>query len=225
MTGGFSLAVLFAAAPLRAQRALVSEPYRFFVGGFALRDSFGGDFDGTLVLGNSEKVFYVPKLEPHVGFGVTFGGIGKAGLWSVSLVKSAHPAIVQGRNTSASYHAVEVSGLGFLVRKFPIVPYVLLGFDVPWASVNEGAEKAGFMSDATYLGLGVHTGGGLLTMVSNRVFLMAGAQYRFLGFLYASGPGRNRDVTNLYVNRTGPRRDKFLRVQGLCLEFGIGYLL
>jgi len=222
---GVTLWACLAAAPLQAQRALTPEPYRFFIGGLTLRDSFSGDFNGTLVLGNSEKAFYVPKLYPHLGFGVRFGGLGKAGLWSVSLVRSAHRATFQGRESSASYHALEVSGLGYLVRKFPVRPYVLVGFDIPWASVSQGAEKGGLLSDATYLGVGIHAGGGLLAFVSPRIFLMGGAQYRFLGFLYASGPGRNRDVTNLYVNRTGPRRDKFLRVQGLCLEFSIGYLL
>jgi hypothetical protein len=43
--------------------------------------------------------------------------------------------------------------------------------------------------------------------------------------MYAKGPGRGRDVTNLNIDRTGPRRDIFLRVPGFRLEIGLSYIL
>jgi hypothetical protein len=43
--------------------------------------------------------------------------------------------------------------------------------------------------------------------------------------MYAKGPGRGRDVTNLNIDRSGPRRDIFLKVPGLRIEVGIGYFI
>ncbi|MBP1768104.1 MAG: hypothetical protein H6P98_2219, partial [Candidatus Aminicenantes bacterium] len=49
--------------------------------------------------------------------------------------------------------------------------------------------------------------------------------YHYFAYMYAKGPGRARDVTNLYVDRTGPKRDVFLKVPGLRFEVGINYFL
>jgi len=72
--------------------------------------------------------------------------------------------------------------------------------------------------------LAVHGGGGFLLPISPRIFLNAGALYRYTAYLYAKGPGRGRDVTNLYIDQTGPRRDIFLKAPGLRFALGIGYL-
>jgi hypothetical protein len=149
----------------------------------------------------------------------------KSGIWSISFARSVHGTTFQGQRSESTYNSFDISGMAYLLKGKLFRPYFLLGFNLPWVTVANGAEKDGVLSDATYLGAGVHTGGGLLVHVSPRIFISGGAVSKFIGLFYVNGPGRSRDVTNLYINGTGPRRDIFLRVFEYGLEFSIGFLL
>ena len=91
---------------------------------------------------------------------------------------------------------------------------------------DNAADKNGKIFDATYLGVGVNAGAGLLVPVSSRMFFSGSLIYRFIGYLYAKGPGRGIDVTDLFDDRTGPRHRLFLRapVIGAGTEPGL-YIL
>ena len=212
------------AGPVFSQNCLYT-PDRYFIRLSTQGASFRGDLDGRLVIGNDTKVFFVPKLSPRYGLGVSFGGMRKSGVWSISFARSVHGTTFQGQRSESSYNSIDVSGLAYLLQGRLVKPYFLLGFNLPWVSVRDGAEKDGVPSNATYLGAGVHTGGGLLVHVSPRVFISGGVMSKFIGLFYVNGPGRSRDVTNLYINRTGPRREIFLRVFEYGLEFSVGFLL
>ena len=188
-----------------------------------LRNTLEGDLDGTLALGTTEKVFYVPKLDPGLGLSIGYGRTLKTGVWMVNFTRSVHDASFRGTGSSASYNAVEFGGKGYLTTRAPFFPYLQVGFGVSSLHVNDAAERGGKIYDANYLGLSVNGGGGVLVPVGPRVFLTAAATYRFFAGMYAKGPGRARDVTNLYIDRTGPRRKIFLKIPGLRLEAGVGY--
>jgi len=195
---------------------------RFFFGITAYKDSFKGDFDGNLVLGNAAKVFFVPKLSSQHGFGLSFGRRLKSGLWSISYLRAAHETTFRGIKGESTSNIIDVNGKAYLFRKLPVLPYILLGFTVPWITVKDGAVQGYIPYDATYWGLGVNAGAGLAVPITKRLFFTAGFAYKFMGFMFITGPGKGKDVTNLYVDQYGSRREKILRMKGLNFEFGIG---
>ena len=216
-----ALADVSAFPPARWNRSYAD---RAFVTVSVLRNTLEGDLDGKLALGTTEKVFYVPKLDPGLGFSVGYGQTRKNGLWTINFTRSVHEAAFGGIGSSASYNAIEFGGKGYLWTG-AFLPYVQVGFGLPWVHVRDAAERDGKISDANYLGLSVNGGGGILVPVGSRTFITFGVTYRYFAGMYAKGPGRGRDVTNLYIDRTGPRRDIFLKVPGLRFEIGIGYLI
>ena len=198
---------------------------RFFISITAYTDSFKGDFDGNLVLGNAGKAFFIPKLNSQHGFGLSFGRTLKSGLWSISYLRAAHNTTFQGARGNSTSNILDINGKAYLFKKIPVLPYVLLGFTIPWLKVKNGAQQGNLVEDATYWGLGVNAGAGLIVPINSRFFISGGFVYRFMGFIFITGAGRGKDVTNLYVNRTGPRRDIFLRVTGLNFELSVGVSL
>lgn len=198
---------------------------RAFVAVSLLANTLAGDFDGKLVLGTTEKVFYVPKLDAGPGLSIGYGQTRKSGLWMVNFAHSVHRASFLMDRSTASYNGLEFGGKGYLWTRSAVIPYIQVGFGVSWVHVPGAAERDGRIYAANYLGLSVNGGGGLLVPMGPRTFLTCGATYRYFAGMYAKGPGRGRDVTNLYIDRTGPRRDIFLKVPGLRLEVGIGYLI
>jgi len=57
------------------------------------------------------------------------------------------------------------------------------------------------------------------------IVLSGGVNYRLMGFMYVDGLGRSRDVSNLRIEQTGALRSRFLRVEGLALEFRVGFVI
>jgi len=207
--------------PFRWNRSCAERAFVVFT---VLGDALKGDLDGQLALGNSEKVFYVPKVSRGPGFSVSYGQTRKSGFWTVGFSRTVHDASFRGVKSTAYSNAIEVSGKGYLWTRAAVLPYIQLGFELPWLHVTDAAERGGVIYDANYLGLGVQAGAGLLIPLNDRIFVTCGGSYRFLALMYAKGPGRGRDVTNLNIDRTGPRRDIFLRVPGFRLEIGLSYI-
>jgi hypothetical protein len=226
------VAILAAAIPaLGDASALPSLPWnrscadRPFITVSLARNTLEGDLDGKLALGTTEKVFYIPKLDPGFGLSVGYGKTREDGLWIVMFTRSHHSASFRGGSSSASCNAFDFGGKGYLWTRGPILPYLQVGFGMTWLHVPDSAERDGSVHNANYLGLTVNGGGGLLIPLGAKTFLTCGASYHYFAYMYAKGPGRARDVTNLYVDRTGPKRDVFLKVPGLRFEVGINYLL
>ena len=184
------------------------------------------DLDGSMVLGNAEQVFYIPRVKPSLGFGVGFGRRFRSGLWSVSYLVSGHDVAFQGREGTAVSRLLQLNSRTFLLKTSPLRIFVHFGLSFPWLTVSDNAaDKNGKIVDATYLGLGANAGAGLLVPVSSRMFFSGSFIYRFIGYLYAKGPGRGIDVTDLFDNRTGPRHRLYLRAPVLALELSLGYTL
>jgi hypothetical protein len=184
------------------------------------------DLDGNMVLGNAEQVFYIPHVKASIGFGVGFGRRFRSGLWSVSYLVSGHDVTFQGRDGTAMSRLLQINSRTFLLKTSAMQMFVHFGLNFPWLQVSDNAaDKHGKIFDATYLGVGVNAGAGLLFPISSRMFFSGSFIYRFIGYLYAKGPGRGIDVTDLFDNRTGPRHRLYLRAPVLALELSLGYAL
>ncbi len=185
-----------------------------------------GALDGKLVIGNADQVFFVPKIKPSLGFGVGFGRRFRSGLWAVSYLVSGHDASFQGRDSTAVSRQVQVNARTFLFKIPPLRLFLQLGLNFPWLRVRDNAaDREGKIHDATYAGVGANAGAGILAPISSRMFFSAGLVYRFMGYLYAYGPVKGIDVTDLFDNVTGPRHSGFLKAPVVALELSLGYEL
>jgi hypothetical protein len=189
--------------------------------------SFGHrDLNGSMVLGNAEQVFFIPRVKSSLGFGVGIGRRYKTGLWSVSYLASGHDVTFQGRAGTAVSRLLQINSRTFLLKSPTASVFAHFGLNFPWLKVYaDAADKSGNVFDATYLGLGVNAGAGLLLPVSARMFFSGSLIYRFMGYLYAKGPGRGIDVTDLFDDRSGPRHRLYLRAPVWALELSLGYTL
>jgi hypothetical protein len=195
----------------------------FFIGVSASRLSFKGDLDKDLVLWHFEKAFFVPRLEGANGLGLGFGFKKASALWELALLRSSHKADLQGRQGQATVYSIDVSGRSFFLKNAPFQPYLLFGISIPWIHVKNGAQMFDTVSHATYYGMGLSLGGGIVIHLLPRLFLNGGLVYRYLGFLYVSGEGKGRDINDLRVGHGGPEWGKLLRTQSLGLTFGLGF--
>ncbi len=185
-----------------------------------------GDLDGAAVIGNTDQVFFVPRIKPSLGFGIGFGRRFRSGLWSFTYLVSGHDASLQGRESSAVSRLLQVNARIFLMRGARSRPFIHLGLGFPWLKVRDDVSDAnGRLHDATYAGVGVNAGAGIMTPVSSRMFFSAGLVYRTNGYLYAYGPVKGIDVTDLFDDVTGPRHQRLLRAPVIALELSLGYEL
>jgi hypothetical protein len=230
----FALAMLLLLRPLAmtAQEApvVIPEPQergRFFFEVTSQYLSFGHhDLNGSLVLGNADQVFSIPRVDPSLGFGVGLGRRFRSGLWAFSYLVSGHDVAFRGHASTAVSRLVQVSARTFLFRTRPVRLFLHFGLDFPWLKVRDDvADKRGRLSDATYAGVGANAGLGLLAPVSSRMFFSASLNYRFLAYLYAYGPVKGIDVTDLFDDVTGPRHHGVLRAPVIALELSLGYEL
>jgi hypothetical protein len=184
------------------------------------------DLNGSMVLGNADQVFYIPRIKPSMGFGVGFGRRFRSGLWSISYLVSGHDATFQGKDSTAVSHLVQINSRTYLFNFKPTRLFAHFGIIFPWLNVRNGVtDKRRDFYDATYLGVGVNAGGGLLVPLSSRMFFSGSLLYRFIGYLYASGPVKPIDVTDLFDDVTGPHHRRYLRAPSWTLELSLGYEL
>ncbi len=184
------------------------------------------DLNGTMVLGNADQVFFIPRVTSGFGFGVGIGRRFRSGQWSLSYLSSGHDVTLQGLKSTAVSNLVQFNARTFLVKSPKMKPFIYVGLAFPWLKVvDSAAGQDGRLVDATFLGLGVNAGAGLLLPISSRMFFSGSLIYRYLAYLYANGPGVGIDVTDLFDDRTGPRHRPFLRAPALALELSIGYSL
>ncbi len=184
------------------------------------------DLDGRMVIGNADQVFFIPKVKPSLGFGIGFGRRFRSGLWSISYLVSGHDVSFQGLESTAVSRLVQINSRTFLLKTSPLRVFAHFGLNFPWLKVrNDVADKDGKKSDATYAGVGANAGIGLLVPVSSRMFFSASLIYRYVGYLYAYGPVKGIDVTDLFDDVSGSRHRHYLKAPVLALELSLGYEL
>jgi len=200
-------------------------PGQFFLSFSAQILPLHGDLDKELVLWHFDKAFYVPKLEKARALAAGFGYQSKYVFWEFFFLWSNPKADLQGKEGTAKFYAAEITGRAFLIRNFPLRPYLLLGLSTPVLTVKEGASMGGTLYNATYAGLGINLGSGLMLQLTPNFFLTAGPVYRYMALLYVVGGGKGRDIRDLRVGQNGPEWDTWLKATSLSLVFSVGFSL
>ena len=220
--------ILLSLATLASASAAAQDPKRtgegFFIAVSGQSLAFKGDFDGRLVLWCFDKAFFVPKMNSATAFGFGLGFKRKAWLWELLYLSSRHPYAFMDRDGSSVFRSVEIDGRTFFFKDSAIRPYILVGIIVPWLTVDQGAEMYGLKYRATYFGLGLNFGGGITWDIAPFLFMSGGLVYRVLGYGYASGEGKGRDIFTFCVGQGGPEWKSWLKTSSLGLSLGLGFV-
>ncbi len=219
---GAIVLALIAVRPVSGQGTKYSKE-GCFIGLSGSSLSFQGDLDKDLVLWHFEKAFFVPRMERATGFGLGFGFKKDSALWNIVVLRSSHKTDLQGKASQSTFYSIDVSGRAFLLKNAPFQPYLLFGLSIPFIHVKDGSKLHDSISHATYYGIGLNFGSGIVIHLRPRLFISSGVIYRYLAFLYVSGEGTGRDINDLRVGYGGPEWGKLLWTRSLGLSFGIGF--
>ncbi len=186
---------------------------------------FQRDLTANRTLWHFDKSFRVPRMGRDVALAVGIGGKTRGGTWEVSFLHSTQIARFEDGNRTATFQALELNGRSFFFKKLFVHPYFQGGISIPFIRLENGAAYEGNISNAAYFGAGLNFGAGLLFEIGPSVILNAGAQYRWIGFLYAFGGGKGRDINNLRLEYLGPELGRLLRTDTVTLTVGLGFIL
>jgi hypothetical protein len=185
-----------------------------------------GDFRSDLTLWHFDKAFSIPHLNGAFlsDLGLAVGHKNAYSSWEVRYSLALPKAAVDGTSEIIQFHDLEISGRSFFLPGRALQPYGLLGIDVPFVVVHDGASYLGEKLSATYAGVGLHAGAGLTWDFAPGRFLDLGIVYRFVIFYYAYGEGKGRDINHLRTTQDGDRFGRLLRSSSLALTASLGYM-
>jgi len=186
---------------------------------------FRRDLTSSFTLWHFEKEFFIPRLRKDMAVSIGIGGKSRGGSWEVSFLHSSQIAEYEDGNRTATFQALEINGRSFVLKDFFIHPYILGGITLPFIRVSGGSFFQGKALNAAYFGAGLNAGAGLLFDIGSNILLNVGALYRWIGFLYAYGEGKGRDINYLRVDPLGPAFGRLLRTDTLTLTVGLGLIL
>ena len=186
---------------------------------------YSRDLDHNLTLWHFEKAFTLPRLERGGAWAVSYGMKSYNGSWDVSFLRSSQTVSLENGSHTATYQALDLNGRSFFFKKLALRPYFLGGITIPFLRVKGGSFYRGETLNASYFGAGLNVGAGLHLDVGPSVFLNAAVMYRWVGFLYAFGEGKGRDINDLRVGYMGPEFGRLLRTDVLSVTIGVGFVL
>jgi hypothetical protein len=186
---------------------------------------FERDLAASRTLWHFDKAFFVPRFGRDVALSVGIGGKQRGGTWELSFLYAGQNVSLEDGDRRASFQALELNGRSFFLKKSFFHPYFLGGISLPFIRVRGGASYEGGVFDASYFGAGLIVGAGLLFEIGPSIILNAGALFRWIGFLYAYGGGKGRDINNLRVEWMGPEFGRLLRTDTVTLTIGLGFVL
>jgi hypothetical protein len=186
------------------------------------------DLRRNLTLWHIEKAFFIPRLENPVGFrlGLGIGGKTAYGSWEIRYSLALPKAEISGETGTLQFHNLEINGRSFIIKSEVFHPYGMLGIDLPLLVMKNGSLYKGQRLTATYAGLGINAGGGVIIDLGRSAFINLEALYRFTVFLYAYGEGKGRDINYMHVGTTdGPAFGRLLRASSFGLSVSLGFML
>jgi opacity protein-like surface antigen len=217
-------AILVAAvlAPAAATADTRDGAYVFISGQYL---DFQRDFRHNLTLWHFEKAFFVPRLNRGAAVAIGYGRKSPGRSWDVSYLYAPRTVTLADGEHSAAFHALEINGRSYFFKKASVHPYFQGGIAIPFVHVKNGSLYLGKKLNASYFGAGLNVGTGVMIEISPSLFLNIGAQYRVVGFLYAYGEGKGRDVNDLRIGYNGPKLGRMLRTDIVTLAVSLGFVL
>jgi opacity protein-like surface antigen len=172
-------------SPSRAEDGTSSngfEPPRkhWYFGFNVVRQSLGGDFDGDRFYSTGSDVISVPKIDAAIGGGFHLGlkakvnetlAIGAEG----SFLSASHKSTFGATEPKVTYSSLNFDGKIYFNANQRVQPYLQAGIGLPVVTIEEGYTNGQVIKDATYTGVHLHAGPGVLVYLSQRLMFHAAA--------------------------------------------------
>jgi hypothetical protein len=156
--------------------------------------TIGNDFDGETFFVGDTDVVLVPKLDSAFGLRVSLGVRFSNVAMELNYLRSSHDASVAGIPAEAKYQQFG-GDLKFLLTQQQAQPYLLVGMYLPEVILKDGSASVfGDVGDASYQGLGLNAGVGLLYNLHPRFSFDIGVVYRLGLFASAKGASGTRET-------------------------------
>ena len=157
-----------------------------YVTGSWINNTIGGDFDDSLLYTDGTTIYNVPDVDGGNGFGVTLGATWPAASVEIGYQRTMHDTdtILPGvGEQDAAFNAIDLNVKIHVIRESRFRPYVLLGFGIPWITIdNNMVNSDGSLDDETFTGISGNVGGGLAFYLTEQIFINGQAMYRWSSF-------------------------------------------
>lgn len=186
---------------------------------------FQRDLRHSRTLWHFDKEFFVPRLNRGAAVSIGYGRKTQGRSWEVSALFAPRTVSLPDGDHSASFRALEMNGRSYFVKRGSLHPYFQGGITIAYIRVKDGCLYLGEKLNAAYAGGGLSAGVGIVFDLGPSLILNIGARYRLIGFLYAFGEGKGRDINDLRIEYQGAEFGRLLRTDIVSLTVGIGFAL
>lgn len=186
---------------------------------------FQRDLRHPRTLWHFEKEFFIPRLDRAAAVAVGYGKMTQGRSWEVSALLAPRTVSLPDGDHAASFRALEMNGRSYFVKKGSVHPYFQGGITIAYVRVKDGCLYLGKKLNAAYTGGGLSAGAGIVFDLGPSLVLNVGARYRLIGFLYAFGEGKGRDINDLRIEYQGAEFGRLLRTDIVSLTVGLGFAL
>jgi opacity protein-like surface antigen len=159
---------------------LVAKPGSYFTAS-VIGTELGGDLNGSNRLFGPSTIL-LPDVDSGAGFeiGVGFRTIGDA--FEITYDNVEHGGSFQGMSLDSHEQLVNLDWKHFFLIDKHIQPYTLLGMNIPWYEIENGARKGPLVGDATLYGIGFNAGLGAAYYVTPQLAINFQGVFRFIDF-------------------------------------------
>jgi len=152
-----------------------------------------GDLDGESVLLGPSTVL-LPSMDAGVGFNVGFGVRTFSDAFELTYDHGFHSGSFQGASLDSIDHVVNFDWKHFFLIDRRVQPYTLLGFNIPWLDIEDGAHKGAIVGDATLYGFGMNLGGGAAYYLTPQMSIYFQAVMRLIDYYDVSALGHSGSI-------------------------------
>jgi len=152
-----------------------------------------GDLDGESVLLGPSTVL-LPSMDAGVGFNVGFGVRTFSDAFELTYDHGFHSGSFQGASLDSIDHVVNFDWKHFFLIDRRVQPYTLLGFNIPWLDIEDGAHKGAKVGDATLYGFGMNLGGGAAYYLTPQMSIYFQAVMRLIDYYDVSALGHSGSI-------------------------------
>ncbi len=178
----------------------------YYIGGAALYNSIGGDFDGNRYFvkesGQRETVI-IPKIDGDLGLGILIGRRFSYISTELSYLRSVHDGRWNDYTGGVVYNAINLNVKVHFMTDKKAQPHLLAGLSLPWVRINGGAVTSTSKGDAVLYGSGINTGIGFTYYIRDKIFISQDFYWRWVSYNYAAGKVANDDVSDDTLNGNG----------------------
>lgn len=215
-------AALIAAVFLPAEAEGRDGAYLFVSGPYL---DFQRDLRHTRTLWHFDKAFFIPRVNQGAAIAAGYGRRTRGRGWEVTVLLAPRTVSLADGGHAAAFLALEMNGRSYFIKNGAVHPYFQGGITIAGLRVKGGSLYQGETLNAAYAGGGLTAGTGIIVDLGPSVFLNFGAQYRLMGFLYAFGGGKGRDINDLRIEYKGAEFGRLLRTDVVSLTVGVGFAL